>query len=129
MAAEDRLTADDLAALAPGDPVTIEAGLDFARRRHRAGTVARITGRHVVVRSGPYVECFGLRDGIREGGAGRAELVHSDVHRRNEARRGTARVDQAYRDWSRSRSDLERLRRLHEAVGQALDEEHAAAVH
>ena len=128
MAAENRLTTEQLATLTPGDPVTIESGADFARRRHTTGTVARITGRHVVVNCGGYVECYRLRDGVRDGGAGRAELVHSHVHREDQAHQRSRLIDEAYRAWARSRSDAERLRRLHEAVGQAL-EEHPAGVH
>ena len=127
MAVENRLTADELAALAPGDNVVIESGIEFARRRHSTGTVARITSRHVVVNCAGYVECFRLRDGIRDGGAGRAELVHSTVHRDEQAHGRARHVDETYRAWTRNRSDVHRLRRLHDAVDQAL-EEHTATV-
>jgi hypothetical protein len=128
LAVENRLTADELAALTPGDPVAVESGADFARRRHTTGTVARITVRHVVVNCGGYVECYRLRDGIRDGGAGRAELVHSHTHRDDRAQQRARRVDEAYRDWTRSKRDPDRLRRLQEAVAEAL-EEHTASIH
>ena len=44
MAAHNRLTADQIAALAPGDTVTIESAADFA-----LGTVVRVAGPHIVV--------------------------------------------------------------------------------
>jgi hypothetical protein len=121
LAVENRLTADELAALAPGDPVTVESGVEFARRRNTDGTVARVTNRHVVVRCGGYVECYRLRDGIRDGGAGRAELVHNHALRDGQDERPIKHIDEAYRDWTRSRSDLDRLRRLHKAIGEALE--------
>ena len=65
MSGENRLTAEQLSALIPGDVVTLESGNEFGGRRHTTGTVARITARHVVVRCGAYIECYGLRDGLR----------------------------------------------------------------
>ena len=82
MSAENRLTAEQLAALGPGDLATIESGAEFGRRRQTTATVARITARHVVVRCGAYIECYGLRDGMRDGGGGRAELVDHVGHER-----------------------------------------------
>jgi hypothetical protein len=49
VAAEERLTADQLAALVPGDPVTIETAADFTRPRYSTGTVVRLEGTQVVV--------------------------------------------------------------------------------
>ena len=49
MAAHNRLTADQIAALGPGDTVTIESAADFARPRHALGTVVRVAGPHIVV--------------------------------------------------------------------------------
>lgn len=49
MAAEERLTADQLAALVPGDPVTIETAADFTRPRYSTGTVVRLEGPQIVV--------------------------------------------------------------------------------
>jgi hypothetical protein len=37
-----RPTADQLAALAEGDPVTVESGAEFSRTRHTTGTVVRV---------------------------------------------------------------------------------------
>ncbi len=125
MSAENRLTADQLAALVPGDTVTIESGIEFNRRRYTTGTVARITGRHVVVRCGAYVECYRLRDGIRHGSAGHAELVDHGPRADDEAQRRTRQIDLLYREWSRNRGDLERLQRLHEAITEMLEEQTA----
>jgi hypothetical protein len=49
VAAHNRLTADQIAALGPGDTVTIESAADFARPRHARGTVVRVAGPHIVV--------------------------------------------------------------------------------
>jgi hypothetical protein len=49
VAAENRLTADQIAALAPGDTVTIESAADFNRPRNAVGTVVRVSGSHIVV--------------------------------------------------------------------------------
>jgi hypothetical protein len=40
--AENRLTAEQLAALSPGDAVTIESGQDFGRRRYATGRIVRV---------------------------------------------------------------------------------------
>ncbi len=48
MGVDNRLTADQLAALSPGDAVTIERGADFNRRRYWTGTVVRVEGPRVV---------------------------------------------------------------------------------
>ena len=80
MAAGNRLTKEQIAALAPGDTVTIETGSGFGRFRHTSGTVVRTGPSHVVVsvegpRGGTFIERYSLRDGVRVGGVGRAELV------------------------------------------------------
>ena len=49
MAADNRLTAEQLAALAPGDSVTMEFVRDFRRPKHVAGTVVRYVGSQIVV--------------------------------------------------------------------------------
>ncbi len=49
MGVENRLTAEQLAALEPGDTVTIESAADFGRPRHAVGTVVRVAGPHIVV--------------------------------------------------------------------------------
>lgn len=124
MAAENRLTTEQLAALAPGDRVTIESGSDFGRRRYTTGTVLRITTSCIVVRIGRYLEEYRLRDGIRTGGGGRAELVDLEGQAAaSEARRRTSHIDVLYREWARDRTDVDRLRRLHEAIGACLDAE------
>ena len=123
MAAGNRLTGEQLAALAPGDTVTIETGSDFGRSRHITGTVIRTGPFHVVVsvagpRGGTFIERYSLRDGLRDSG-GRAELVAT--HTDNPAtwdllRRRTQRIDTAYRRWSRRRADVEALRELRDAI-------------
>ena len=72
MAVDNRLTAEQLAALAPGDPVAIEFVRDYRRPKHVAGTVVRFVGSQIVVscrsdRGVPYVHCFDRR-GIPVGG-------------------------------------------------------------
>lgn len=132
MAAENRLTSEQLASLAPGDPVTIESGQDFGRRRHTSGTVVRRDGARVVVRCGAYLEHYSLRDGVREGGVGRAELVNLDREAAtSEERRRTGQIDLLYRDWARDRRDLSKLQQLHSAItlclGQASQDASAGA--
>jgi hypothetical protein len=120
VSAENRLTTEQLAALVPGDVVTIESGSEFGRRRYVTATVARITARRVVITCGRYVECYSLRDG---GIGRRAELVNTDV-RENvtaEARRRNQTVDALYREWSRHRGDVALLQRLHDAIHQCLE--------
>ncbi|MGY1618586.1 hypothetical protein ACI797_17755 [Geodermatophilus sp. SYSU D00691] len=82
MSAENRLTVDQLAALSPGDQVTIETAGDVRRPRRATGTVVRFEGPHIVVscrspRGVAYVHHFGRRDGIRAGGGRNAELVNA----------------------------------------------------
>ncbi|WP_092198138.1 hypothetical protein [Blastococcus tunisiensis] len=102
--------------------MTIESGLEYNRRRYVTGTVARITERHVVVRIGTYVECYRLRDGIRHGGAGRAELVPLGQRLDNDDERWARRIDHAYRERSRHCGDMHRLQALHAAIGEVLEE-------
>jgi hypothetical protein len=126
MAAENRLSAEQLAALVPGDPVTIESGQDLGRRRHVAGTIVRIEGSRVVVsckgpRGATFIEHYGLHDGFRVGRGQSAELVTMLASpTSSEDRRRTAQIDLLYRDWTRDRTDIERLRRLHEAIEESL---------
>jgi hypothetical protein len=126
VAAENRLAAEQLAALAPGDVVTIESGAEFSRRRCTAGTVIRVTARHIVIRCGRYLEQYRLRDGVRVGGVGTAELVTPDGGEplTSEARRRTQRIEAAYREWTRNRADSDRLRRVQEAISERLAEGH-----
>ena len=128
MAAGNRLTGEQLAALAPGDTVTIETGSDFGRSRHTTGTVVR-TGRfHVVVsvagpRGGTFIERYSVRYGVRDSG-GPAALVATDTDNpatRNLLRRRTQRIDTAYRQWSR-RDDVAALRELQDAISDYMAE-------
>ena len=128
MAAGNRLTGEQLAALAPGDTVTIETGADFGRFRHTTGTVVRTGPSHVVVsvagpRGGTFIERYSLRDGLRD--SGRAELVSTDAGNpatRDLLRRRTQRIDTAYRQWSRRRDDVEALQELRDAISDYMAE-------
>ncbi len=128
MAAENRLTAEQLAALVPGDHVVIETSGDFRRPRHSAGTVIRIEGGYIAVscrspRGVAYVHRFGRRDGVRAGGGQRAELVNADAvpSVTPEKQRQAVRIDAAYRAWARNRDDRDRLRELHAAIAECLE--------
>jgi hypothetical protein len=130
--AENRLTTEQLAALSPGDVVTVESGLEFGRRRHTTATVVRVDGFCVTVRcpgprGGTFVERYGLRDGLRVGGGTRAELVDAQPvdPAGAEQRRQVQRIDALFRAWSRNRRDDEALRRLHAAIGERLDAQSA----
>ncbi len=70
------------------------------------------------------MECYGLRDGS----AGRAELVHGLGQEDVPARRRAREIDQLYRDWARNRADLHRLERLHAAISEALEENTAGVL-
>jgi hypothetical protein len=112
VAAGNRLTREQLAALAAGDTVTIETGADLGRSRHTTGTVVRTGPFHVVV-------SVALRD------SGRAELVTTDADNpatRDLLRRRTQRIDTAYRQWSRRRDDVEALRELQDAISDYMAE-------
>ncbi len=128
MAVDNRLTAEQLAALAPGDTVTIECAADFGRRRHATGTVVRVEGPHIVVnvrtgRGATYQERYARRDGVRVGGVGRAELVSPEGAEptAGEARRHVHYIDALYREWARNRTDVDRLRQLHAAISECLE--------
>jgi ribosome maturation factor RimP len=133
VSAENRLTAEQFAALRPGKTVTVESGAEFGRRRYVTATVVRVNGSHVVVscEGSPGREVRrALRpsDGVRRGG-GHAELVDVDFDgpaTREHLRRRTQRIDTAYRQWIRRRADVDALRELHDAVSEALDEHLAA---
>jgi hypothetical protein len=103
---ENRLTADQLAALTSGDTVTIESGAEFSRRRYRTGRVVRIDASNIVISSegpkgGTFIEAYRRRDGVRVGGLGRADAL--------------------YREWTRNRADVDRLRQLHAAISECLE--------
>jgi hypothetical protein len=109
--------------------VTIQSSADFARPRLSTGTVVRVCPTYLVVasegpRGGTFIENYSLRTGLREGRAGRAELVEvrpTDQAARDVLRRRTQRIDTAYRQWSR-RADVEALRDLQNAISDYLDE-------
>ncbi len=126
MGVDNRLTGEQLAALEPGDVVTVESEVGLGRPRHAAGTVARVTGSDILVnvksRHGvAHQERYRRRDGVRVGGVTRAELVNADSPALGEDRRRLHRIDALYREWARNRADVDRLRRLHAAIGQALE--------
>ena len=109
------MSAEQLAALVPGATVSIEISGDFRRPKYVAGTVVRLAGSHIVVsvkspRGVTYVQQYGRRDGIRDG----RNLVRARASQRRQPvlRDGggpARRIDALYRDWSRNRSDLDRL--------------------
>ena len=128
MAVDNRLTAEQLAALTPGDPVTVEFVRDFRRRKYLPGTVLRLVGSRIVVccrtdRGGKYVHEFDRRSGARIGSGQQAELVAADVPEptSTEQRRLATQVDAAYREWTRNRGDVERLRAMQRAIQDCLD--------
>jgi hypothetical protein len=126
---DNRLTAEQIAALAPGDAVVIKSGQEFNRPRYAAGTVIRVGASHVDVccdghKGARYVERYRLRDGLREG-TGRPELVQADAgHRaaRRVAGRETRHIEALYRHWHRRPGDLEALLELRDAISEHLDE-------
>ena len=129
MAVGSRLTADQIAALTPGDTVTIESAADFGRPRHAVGTVVRLAGTHIVVackspRGVRYVHHFARRDGVRIGGGHRAEIVKADAVDAvpTEQRQQKLRIDALFRGWTRHRADVDKLRRLRDAITERLDE-------
>lgn len=133
MAAETRLSAEQLAALVPGDTVTIETSGDSRRSKLSTGVVVRIEGSRIVVstrsaRGIPYVDQYGRRDGLRIGGGRQAELVNGEAVPTGltDEQRRALRVDAAYRAWARNKADLGKLRELQDAISEALERE---AVH
>ena len=122
----ERLTAGQLACLAPGDTVTIESHRDgFGRTRRTAGTVARVDGAHIVVKTrgprgvGTFVERYGRRDGLRVGGVSTAQLVNGDAEPTGEQRQAH-NIDRLYLAWRRNRGDVDVLRELHAAIADQL---------
>ena len=124
MAVDNRLTKEQLAALAPGDPVVIETSGDFRRPRRSPGTVVRLSGPHIVVsccsrRGVTYLHEFGRRDGVCVGGGRWSELVDLELAEpvATDQRRQLLVVDAAYREWARDRADVERLRQRQRVRG------------
>ncbi len=108
----------------------IESAADFSRPRHALGTVVRVAGPHIVVsctspRGVKYVHQFARRNGVRIGGGHRADLVTLETtdSPTPERRRQRLQIDAPYREWSRHRGDLDRLRRLQEAIAECLEAE------
>jgi hypothetical protein len=128
MDAGTRLTADQLAALAPGDAVTIESGAELGRTRRTAGTVSRLTETKVFVRvqsprGAVYVREFSLRTGVGACRGDYAALVDAPPSAAtDERRREQQRIDALWRTWARNRSDVDALRELHAALGEQLHE-------
>ena len=128
MGVDNRLSAEQLAALEPGDTVTIESAQDFRRPKQATGTVVRVAGPHIFVKvrsphGATFQECYGRRDGIRVGGVSRAELVNADSAESAGTpaeRRQVQRIHGLYRAWNRNRGDVETLRELHAALGDYL---------
>ena len=104
MAAENRLTFEQLAELSPGDVVVVEVAGDFRRPRRTAGTVVRVEGSQIVVsersaRGVLYVNRYSRRDALRIGRGSTAQLVNgtADGKVTSEERQRQMRVDAAYR--------------------------------
>lgn len=135
MTYENRLPAEKMAALAPGDTVLVE---EWPRGWRDPGyvtaTVARVTATQIVVTraraTGEYVERYRKRDGGLVGeSSGRAELVDPEHPRtvtgltRSARTRGASAIDTLASRWSRDRDDLDLLRQLQTAIGEYLDAE------
>jgi hypothetical protein len=128
---ENRLTADQLAGLSPGDTVCIETASGTTRPRFVTGTVVNVGPFEVFVSSkgpggGKFVERFSRRNGLRtSGGKGGAELVNAvpadsaTVERRREVQQ----LDALWLTWRRNRGDVDVLQQLHEAIGLYLVEQ------
>ncbi len=128
MSADNRLTAAQLAAMSPGDAVVIETGAESGQPRHTTGTVVRTDGPYIAVsvrspRAAAFIEEYRRRDGSPLGGRVPAELVNTDAKEPvlEEAQRRTRHIDSLFRDWARHRTDVDRLRALHEAIGECLE--------
>ena len=70
----------------------------------------------------PYVHQFDRRTDVRIGGGALAELVTGAAADDTERHRQLARVEAAYREWERHRTDVDKLRRLRDAISECLDE-------
>ncbi len=125
MGVENRLTAEQLAALEPGDTVTIESEVSLGRPRHATGTVARVTGSDILVKvpsrhGAPHQERYRRQDGIRVDGVSHAELVKADSAesaRTPGEHRQVQLIHGLYRAWNRNHGDVDTLRQLHAAIG------------
>ena len=70
----------------------------------------------------PYVHQFDRRTGVRIGGGAIAQVVAIEAADDTEQHRQLARVEVAYREWARHRADVDKLRRLRDAISECLDE-------
>ncbi len=129
MGVDNRLTVEQLAALAPGNSVTIESTAEFSRPLHTIGTVVRADGPFISVRvrsrrGVAYLEQYRRRDGSCVGGRGQAESVTADLSEPvlPQKDQRARRLDSLFRDWRRNRHDVDRLRALHEAIGERLED-------
>jgi hypothetical protein len=125
----NQLTAEQLAALSPGDAVCIETASGTARPRLATGTVVSVGPFELFVSSkgpggGKFVERYSRRNGLRtSGGKGGAELVNAGPAASATAeQRETKQIDALWLKWRRNRGDVETLRQLHEAIGAYLGE-------
>lgn len=128
MSAENRLTGEQLAALSPGDSVCIETASGTTRPRFSSGNVVHVWSFEVFVSvkgpgGGKFVERFSRRNGLRtSGGKGGAELVNVEPAATVERRREAQQLDALWLAWRRDRGDVDKLRQLHEAIGEWLGE-------
>ena len=127
MAAGNRLSRERLAALEPGDEVIIESAADGGRPRLSTGRVVRIDSAHIVVsccspRGVRYVQRYGRRDGVMVGSGRPAALVDAEVagSSTRDQRRRALRIEALYREWTRDRANVDKLRRLHAAIEESL---------
>jgi hypothetical protein len=88
-----------------------------------------VAGTHIVVsfKSPRGVRCvhhFARQDGVRIGGGHRAELVntHAVDALPTEQRRQMLWIDALFREWTRHRADIDKLRRLRDAISECLEE-------
>jgi hypothetical protein len=128
VAVDNRLAAEQLAALAPGDVVAIEISGDFRKPRYSTGTVVRLEGSCIVVswrspRGVPYVHRYALSNGVRIGGGHHAQLVQPETAATvatDDELQQLRRIDALYRKWTRNRRDVESLRQLQAAIEECL---------
>ncbi len=128
MSIDNRLTVEQLAALVPGDEVVIETAAESSRPRRTTGIVVRADGPYLAVsvrspRGAAYIEQYRRRDGSRVGGRVPADLVNAgaDEPVLKETQGRTRHIDTLFRDWRRNRADHDRLRALHDAIGEYLE--------
>lgn len=136
---ENRLPADQLEALAPGDLVLIEnwprgwRGPGYATAAVKRTTATQVVVTRKAARGGTYEERYRKKDGGLVGNEmGRAELVDPTHPRTVRAlaqanrEKRAAGIDSLAHQWSRNRDDLDLLRELQVAIGEYLDAEEPA---